>query len=190
MINITLIDNGTSFINDFKKLLDGYNLNVTSWDGNYSSIESDIVILSGGHSHSIVNHKDHYKNELDFIKNNKIPLIGICLGAELLAYAFGSKLERLSKKELGILKIDVIKKDNTFVDLNTLDVYESHKWSITELGADLIGLAKSKDGFEIIKHKNLPFYGLQFHPEMVVDENNGKVIFTNILQELIGSKSH
>lgn len=39
----------------------------------------------------------------------------------------------------------------------------------------------SKDGVEIIKHKQKIIYGFQFHPEMFPDQTQGDELFANLI---------
>jgi carbamoylphosphate synthase small subunit len=45
-----------------------------------------------------------------------------------------------------------------------------------------VGLANSIEGIEIIKHKDKPIYGFQFHPEMFPNLSDGDELFANIVK--------
>ena len=64
-------------------------------------------------------------------------------------------------------------------------VFESHRWVVDKLPETFDVLALSNDGPEIIKHKNLPLYGFQFHPENFVEESEGDELFLKILNSSI-----
>ncbi|OGE72069.1 hypothetical protein A2617_02805 [Candidatus Daviesbacteria bacterium RIFOXYD1_FULL_41_10] len=185
-MKILLIDNGTSYLEELKKLLISYEIDVRKWNkAGFENIEQyDLVILSGGHTCSIVNHEDIYNAEINFIKNCRKPLIGICLGCELIAYAFGARLKKLDCKERGPLLIKFLDEKSGTKEIDSVHVFENHRWAIQDLSDDLVGLAKSRDGFEIIKHKNLPIYGLQFHPEIDGERDDGKEVFMELLEKL------
>ena len=181
-MRILLIDNGTKYHEQLVKLLSDYQLVIRKMnDYNFQTEDVDVIILSGGHSYSIVDHQEVYKREITFIKKNLKPLLGICLGAELLGFTFGANLRRMEKKEKGIVKLEIDRDDGIFEGMSNILVYESHRWIIKELGRELIGLARSSDGYEIVKHKDFPFYGFQFHPEMLVDRTSGEKIFRNLI---------
>ncbi|USN56518.1 MAG: hypothetical protein H6766_05815 [Candidatus Peribacteria bacterium] len=60
----------------------------------------------------------------------------------------------------------------------TYTVYEAHRYTIKELSKDLISLAQSSHGHEIIRHKEKPQRGFQFHPEANMDTTDGKELLS------------
>jgi GMP synthase-like glutamine amidotransferase len=184
-VNILLFNNGTRHLKSLRILLEKYgSVTVTGDKAALISPTVDLVVLSGGHHHSIIHNPEIYQPEIEFVKSSTVTILGICLGAEIIAYSFKATLENLSAKTVGLKTIQVIKPDPIFTGISDFKVYESHKWAITKLSADLEGLARSNDGFEIIRHKTKPIYGLQFHPEMFESKSCGDEIFANLLRHL------
>jgi GMP synthase (glutamine-hydrolysing) len=184
-MKILLFDNGTKYLPELNKLLKEIGeIIVTKNTDDLFSKEVDLVVLSGGHHHYINKNPEAYQEEIRFIKNSNKPIIGICLGAELIAYAFGGKLDFLKIRNKGIYKIEVLEKNYMFGNINKFNVYKNHRLAITSLSKNLIGLAKSKSGFEVIKHKNKPTYGFQFHPEMFESKTYGDEVFENLFNYL------
>lgn len=180
-----LVNNGTSYLKDLERLLlPFFSIHTVSYNHILDTALYDLTILSGGHSFSILDHENIYKNELSIIRKSYKPIIGICLGFELVAHAFGASLKRMEKKENGIISLNPLRKDGIFKNLPNLEVYENHRWVVDDLSHDLSGLAKSKDGYEVIKHKHRPIYGLQFHPEKCVNRTCGDEIFRNLILEI------
>ena len=98
---------------------------------------------------------------IDYAQKTKKPLLGICRGIQSINVFFE-----------GSLKQDILHHQNEdhFIEWNhkAYLVNSFHHQSIDKLGNDLLILAKSQDGeIEIIKHKNLPILGVQFHPELI-----------------------
>jgi len=143
----------------------------------------DAIILSGGSYLQVEGHEKEYAKEIELIKNLDKPILGICLGFELIAKAFGAKLEILNKLELGnILMIETNQNDKIFKSLsNPLRVHECHRWVVKSV-ENLEILGKSKDGIEAIKHPKKLIYGVQFHPEVFVDGSNGFKIIQNFIE--------
>jgi len=182
-MRVLIIDNGTSYLEQLKKLFFDSIVSVV----NYSQIpkikysDADLIVLSGGHGLPVMDSKNPYAEEINFIKNSSIPILGICLGYELIARAFGADLKLMKKREKGILDISPVHSDPIFKNISVFSAYESHRWVVEKLPKDLVGLAKSKDGYEVIKHKQKLIYGFQFHPEMLVKQVSGNNIFINFL---------
>ncbi len=182
-MKILVVDNGTSYIESLKQLLAEKKFEVISFAD--LSIEKekdfDLFILSGGHSFPVVGNESLLENEIEFIRNCNKPILGICFGFELIAHVFGAKLQEMKEKEKGLIKIEVIEPDDLFLTITNFSVFESHRWVVASLGNEMVSLARSQDGVEVIKHKSLPVYGVQFHPEMFVEQTCGREIFNNFL---------
>lgn len=185
-MKILLINNGTKHLKELLSLLKEVGEIVIRGNLDYQDVSQnfDLVVLSGGHNCSVVNHGGYYQKEIEFLRGSKIPVLGICLGAELIAYAFGAKLKHLHERERGVTDVEVLKPDAIFDGILSFKVYESHQWAVTQMSGDLMGLARSKDGFEVFKHKNRPLYGFQFHPELFEEQTVGARIFRNLLNFL------
>lgn len=179
-----VIDNDSKYINQLLESLDGLMPVLISYDTlNQNEISSDdLVVLSGGHGYPVLWHEKEYKKEIDIIESHQGPIIGICLGFELISHVFGSHLHRLKARQKGSVLIKPTIKNNIVTDEQSFTVYENHNWSVEKLEKPLIALANSDDGVEVLKHISKPIYGMQFHPE--VKNGNGNIILQNILNEL------
>lgn len=141
----------------------------------------DAIILSGGSSLSVVNHEKEYSKELDLIKHCEKPILGVCLGFELINFAFGEKIELLEKKKRGIISVRLVSEDRIFQSFpKNFKVYEAHRWVVLK-NKVLKSSAKSKDGIEAVKHPEKNIYGVQFHPEVFVNKSHAEKIFRNFL---------
>lgn len=184
-MKILVIDNGTKHLGRLKHLLYGNDIIIYPLFRKYpNSSLFDLTILSGGSQFSIIDAPEIFEEEIGLIKKSLKPLIGICEGCEMIAYTFGSKLEFYQQKSKGLRKIEPIADNQIFKDLGNMKVYEAHHWAITELGKYLIGLAKSRTGYEIIKHNARDIYGFQFHPEMLDDESVGDELFRRVIRKV------
>jgi anthranilate/para-aminobenzoate synthase component II len=184
-MKVLIIDNGTSYLEKLKALFIGSVVEVIEYNqiSRVKIEDIDLIILSGGHGTPVINKQNFYTSEINFIKTSSVPILGICLGYELIAHAFGAELELMEVREKGILNIIPIKQSNLFIGVKNFSVYESHRWVVKKLPKELIGLAKSKDGWEIINYSGKPLiYGFQFHPEMFTDQTSGNQIFKNFLK--------
>lgn len=146
---------------------------------------ADLVILSGGTGRSVEKNTEMYNRVVGLaVKNNK-PTVGICLGAEAIAVYFGAKLEQMPVRRVGNIPLSLNKGNWKRKVGNRPMVYEFHKWKITNIIQPLLILATSKDGPEIFKHNKQPMYGLQFHPEVRRNDNQGHLFLELILKDIL-----
>jgi len=185
-MKILIINNGTKYLRNLLNLLPKAKFQIVNREkinlsANY---QFDLAILTGGDQFSVIDHEKIYEQELNFIKKVSQPIIGICLGAQLIAYAFGGRLEYLKKRQKGIYQINSTKENPIFNNIKDYQVYENHLWVITKLPNSLISLAKSKEGIELFQHKDKMIYGLQFHPEIYPKKTSGAKIFFSIIRQI------
>lgn len=109
------------------------------------------------------------------IKKN-IPILGICLGYQYLAYILGAEVRAdKSQEEVGTFKISLTKSgrsDHLFSGTPLeFFVQEGHKDSIDKLPKGTILLAKGeKCKIQSFRLKNKNVYGVQFHPELNIKD--------------------
>jgi GMP synthase-like glutamine amidotransferase len=182
-MKLLVVDNGTSYLQALLKLLAPHEVTVVPWTKFLpkDAESSDTVILSGGHSLTVTGHDQEYQDELGFIRETRLPVIGICLGFELIAHAFGANLRLLEAKEKGVIKLRFMQPHPLFLGVPEAEVFESHRWVVKNVPKPLVGLATSKDGYEIIAHESKPIFGFQFHPEMFPEKTVGAKIMHNCL---------
>lgn len=118
----------------------------------------------------------------------KIPILGICLGHQIIASALGSKIKQANVIKHG--KTSLIKHNGLGVFsylTQPLEVMRYHSLVIdrTTLSDELEIVATSMDDNEImgIKHYHYPIYGVQFHPESI-GTVSGKNIVQSFLREI------
>lgn len=154
----------------------------------------DGFILPGGDKISEV---DLYI--IDYCFKNNIPLLGICLGMQEIAYYFDKKAIKklnasnhfnLEKKYSHLIKL---KKKGYLYNLlktSTLNVNSRHHYHIQDNKNYTIE-AKCDKVIEAIKVKNTKYIlGLQFHPEIMKDyDANAKTILSDFLEQCSNKKS-
>jgi GMP synthase (glutamine-hydrolysing) len=191
---ILIIDNSLTtemikMTNSLSKILLEFNIpyRVIHSSENYNKIEKLIedsfgIILTGSeisYSKEIYNKTElkMIKNNMEIIKNVKIPILGICFGFHSIAKFYGSKLLLYP---IYINKKMFINIDNTspiFYNLPQKILVQEHHGDYIELKNKLEVIAYSNLFVEGIQRKKI--YGLQFHPE--VSGKVGKVIILNFI---------
>ncbi len=181
-----IINNDTGYLPKLIKLLSMYSPEVlTPADlHDYSINPEDLVILSGSSKKSVANNQTYYRNELDLIRSHKGPLVGICLGMQLIASAYGFPVVRASRRIKGNVTINSDSTDLVLRLPSTLEVRASHIWNVPRIGPPLISLATSVSGVEILRHRELPHYGVQFHPEDSLAKD-GRMAWNRIIEQLL-----
>ena len=138
------------------------------------------VILSG--SPFSVRAEDAPHPDLDEIKG-KIPLLGICYGAQYLAHFFGGEVSPSNTREYGRAHLSSFNSKDSFfkgVSENS-QVWMSHADTILTLPSDAERLGSTEDvSNAAYKFSNESTYAIQFHPE-VFHSTDGKQILENFL---------
>lgn len=124
------------------------------------------ILISPGPKHP----KDYsYMPQILSMCNGKIPILGICLGHQMIAYEFGAKIVKGKQPMHGNLSKIYHKGGELWEKLPEqfqVTRYHSLVVSEEELPNTLLVDAKSEDGAVMgICHKKAPIYGVQFHPE-------------------------
>jgi GMP synthase (glutamine-hydrolysing) len=121
--------------------------------------------------------------------HKKVPVLGICYGAQLTAKQFGGHVANSSKREYGRALLHKQKEDILLKDVTELSqVWMSHADTILDLPAGFDILATTENIPYAAFKKNsdsLPLYCLQFHPE-VYHSVEGKKILRNFLVNVCG----
>lgn len=138
------------------------------------------VILSG--SPFSVRAEDAPHPDLEEIKG-KIPLLGICYGAQYLAHFFGGEVSPSNTREYGRAHLTSFNsKDPFFKDVSeNSQVWMSHADTILTLPSDAERLGSTEDvSNAAYKFSDESTYAIQFHPE-VFHSTDGKQILENFL---------
>ncbi|MFA6213701.1 MAG: GMP synthase subunit A [Candidatus Micrarchaeia archaeon] len=143
---------------------------------------ADAVILSGGPS-SVT--KDDFHSLPGFIRASKKPVLGICLGHQLIAHTLGGKVVKGKNAEYGISKIEVDKPGALLADVPTpFNAWVSHFDEVLEMPEGFVSLAHSETcAHEAMESPARKLFSVQFHPEVWHTEN-GEKILENFLKQV------
>ncbi len=121
----------------------------------------------------------------------RIRTLGVCLGMQAIATAFGGSIVRAPEPRHG--KTSMISHDGKGVYAGLANPFEAtryHSLAAVEVPDDLIVTAHSDDGvIQGLRHRSLPIEGVQFHPESVMTPD-GKALLANFLGtgSVVGSR--
>ncbi len=156
----------------------------------YHSVPDDIssfkaVVLSG--SPFSVRAEDAPHPDLSKIKG-KLPLLGVCYGAQYLAHFNGGEVALSNTREYGRARLShIFTHDNLFqnIEANT-QVWMSHADTIAVLPENAVLLASTNDVKNAaFKLEGEQTYAIQFHPE-VYHTSDGKQLLENFLVGIAG----
>jgi len=145
------------------------------------------VILSG--SPFSVHDPEAFKVDLSqFV--GKIPVLGICYGAQFIAHSGGGKVEKTDTREYGRAHLKWVDSQNPL--LNGIDtdsqVWMSHGDTITSLPADCHKIASTADvEYAAYASTQQPLWAVQFHPE-VFHTTQGTKLIENFVVNICGSQ--
>lgn len=119
--------------------------------------------------------------------HQKIPILGICLGHQCLAQAFGGKVVPANEIMHGRTSAVLHNHQGLFQDLPNL--FQAMRYH--SLAVDVASLppcfaidAWAEDTIMAISHRQWPLFGLQFHPESILSEHGLKILQRFVACEL------
>jgi len=121
-------------------------------------------------------------NCLKIVKSlyKKIPILGVCLGHQIIGQVFGSKIIQAKRLMHGKTSKIISKKVGIFKNLpKSFEATRYHSLIIDKksLSKHLEITAESKDGLIMaVQHKNYDVHGVQFHPESIKTKLGIKIL--------------
>jgi GMP synthase (glutamine-hydrolysing) len=142
------------------------------------------VILSGG-PNSV--YDDDAPKPDPAIWSGRLPVLGICYGAQLMANELGGSVQATPKREYGPATVVIGDEDGLFVGLDrTQPVWMSHGDSITALPEGFRATAQTDStAFAGLADPGRHLYGIQFHPE-VAHTPHGRDVLRNFVVGVAG----
>jgi len=186
-MKIVIINNGTKHLRALQKICQRHgSVEVLGLSqlAELETLKKTILVLSGGHSYAVKYNHKLYAKEMELIRHSNLPIIGICLGFELIAECYGGKLKLRKKRLHRLVRITKTQQDPALEAFDTMLTYQAHRWMLDSVSPPLLELARSHSEVEIIKHMTKPIYGMQFHPEVSIGRNNAKKILDSIIDSL------
>lgn len=133
----------------------------------------DLLILHGGSQHLWNKEADIWLyNEINYVKHvlkNKIPVVGFCLGSQIIAEALDERVFKAKEKEIGWFKVTLRKEVKNNLLLKSLEdrliffMWHSDHYDIPKNCTSLGFTEVAKN--QIFTSDIFPAVGFQFHPE-------------------------
>jgi anthranilate synthase/aminodeoxychorismate synthase-like glutamine amidotransferase len=139
----------------------------------------DAIILAPGPG--LPNEKKNLFNILELCEN-KIPVLGICLGMQGIAEFLGMELENQQQVKHGVSEeIQVFSKMGLFNDLSDkISVGLYHSWKVKKAPIENITAISENKVIMALEFPEKKLYGVQFHPESIMT-TEGKKILQNFI---------
>lgn len=116
------------------------------------------------------------------------PILGVCLGNQCIAQFFGGKISRASQPVHGKVSRIYHSDEGIFEGLpQGFNATRYHSLVVSEVPEILEVTARTDDVIMGLKHKELPIYGVQFHPEAIMTQY-GLELLQNFLRATMTSK--
>ncbi|MGE0267662.1 MAG: aminodeoxychorismate/anthranilate synthase component II [Candidatus Omnitrophota bacterium] len=185
---ILMLDNYDSFTYNLVQYLGELGADLKVYRNDVISTEDiqrmrpEKIVISPGPSNP-----DHAGISLEVIQafKNKVPIFGVCLGHQCLGQAFGGRIIRAQKLMHG---------KTSSIRHNGKDIFQDvqNPFNATRYHSLVIERKSMPKCFEItaesedneimgIRHKELPLWGVQFHPESILT-TEGKKLLDNFLK--------
>jgi len=209
-LHILLIDNYDSY---------SYNLAQTLANANHATMPTVITndamtfdeldhFIKNNNVHAVVvspgpgtpsNHKDVGVCRAIFERSSNLPLLGVCLGHQILGHVHGAAVAHTTPRDTPHHgRISRIKHDGThdelFRGIGETDVVRYHSLCIhvnSQQAMDaLVPTAWTEDGVIMaMRHRTRPHHGVQFHPESVLT-TDGATMIRNFVDYVRGYWAH
>jgi anthranilate synthase component II len=185
MKKVLVIDNYDSFTFNLVHYLEALNCEVTVYRNDEFELHEiqkfDNIILSPGPG--IPSESGLLLEVIKTYASNK-KILGICLGHQAIAEAFGGSLLNLPTVYHGVASnvLKTVNDESLFNDIpNHFEVGRYHSWAINPIDLpENLEITSISDSNEImsIRHKIYDIKGVQFHPESILTPF-GKIILQN-----------
>ena len=120
----------------------------------------------------------------------RIPVLGICYGAQFLSHTLGGKVEKADSREYGRAHLETVDTDNPLFrgfDEGS-QVWMSHGDTITAIPQGFKTIASTHDVRQAAYASvEKPVWAVQFHPE-VYHTTQGKLLLKNFVVDICGSR--
>ena len=180
-MKVLIIDNYDSFTFNLVHLLECFTDDYEVWRNdeiNFDRVsEFDKIILSPGPG--LPSESFGMIALINKFAESK-PILGVCLGCQALGLHFGADLYNLESVQHGVqTPVHITDQSSLYKGLGqSIEVGRYHSWALNlRESTNLIRTAEDETGVLMsFRHKNLPVFGIQFHPESIMTPEGKEII--------------
>ena len=179
---------------------DSFTFNLYHYLSNYSDVEvirndkiNSFEILKKKYKKIVISpgpgNPNQAGNCLKIVKKlyKKIPILGVCLGHQIIGQVFGSKIIQAKKLVHGKTSKIISSKKGILKNLpRTFEGTRYHSLIVEKktLSKDLIITAETENGIIMgLQHKNYNVHGVQFHPESIKTKYGLKILKNFVMEK-------
>ncbi|VVB69381.1 GMP synthase [glutamine-hydrolyzing] subunit A [uncultured archaeon] len=135
-------------------------------------IDADGLILGGGPT------LDRAGRCADYLRDLNVPILGICLGMQLMGTTFGGMVAPGTIGGYAEVEVEVLLENDILKGLPPrFKTWASHADQVVELPSQFEALARSNVcEIEAMRHLTRPLFGVQWHPEVVHTEHGQELL--------------
>jgi GMP synthase-like glutamine amidotransferase len=136
-------------------------------------------IIAGGHCNlngwgDMDYLREYYAAECELIRTVEVPYLGICAGHQFVCMAYGMDIQPMGKdydqpEEVGPARVSILEQAPLLAGLpDPFQVMMYHSWEVKGCSPELKTIGRtSLCRNAVVRHRERPVYGVQFHPEML-----------------------
>jgi len=179
---IAIVDCGSSKVPDIVRVLADSGADpFVLQPGEIQAMPSDppaAIILSG--NPALIRDADtDFLADYAPLRDLTVPILGICFGHQVIGMLYGAQVT-IGKEDRSLRQLEILQDNRLFEGLSGDHIFQEDHTEEVALPEHFIHLASSSHCFnEAMMHRELPMYGVQFHPESSADA--GERLLKNFL---------
>jgi len=165
---IAIVDCGSSKVPDIARVLassgtDPFVVQPNELSALASGLPAAIII--SGNPALIRDTGSGFLEDFEMLRGLTIPILGICFGHQVIGMLYGADVT-IGKEDRSLRHLEILQDTPLFAGLSSDNVFQQDHTEEVALPQQFIHLASSSHCFnEAMIHRELPMYGVQFHPE-------------------------
>jgi GMP synthase (glutamine-hydrolysing) len=185
-VRVHVVDNGGQWTHRIWRVLReiGCDSKIVANTRPVDEIEADALVLSGG-APRIAWESPKLGKCIDYLQYFDGPILGICVGLQLMVLHCGGKAGPSEVPEYGLAKVRIVEEDDLFKGLpKEFLVWESHNDEVKETNGFTVLAVSENCSVQAVKHLEKRYYGVQFHPEVNNTEHGEEILrnFVSVVQ--------